>query len=112
MRIPVLLLLPIMKKIKTKSDTKISPSGKMKQILWCTQIKKDEPIKVSASYIWLSRPKYMSTDVAGVCLKNATLQGNTVQAYHRYEYKFYNSVNKQYIKRDEKIKDVIIIRLM
>lgn len=90
---------------KTKSDTRISNSGKMKQILWCTQTKKDSPIKVCASYIWLSRPKYTSTDVAGISIDNATLDGNTVLAYHRYDYKLYNSTSTKK-SVDKKIEDV------
>lgn len=90
-------------KAKTKSDATTSPSGKMKQILWCTQAKKGGDIKVSYLCQWLQRPKYKKKDVAGIYLKNATPKKYTWKATHQCEYT--ENANNPYQKESIEIKN-------
>lgn len=67
-------------------DDRISPSGKMRQVLFVSQQSKNTNVKVSYTTTWLERPTYKKTDVAGVYLKNATPINSSWEAHHRCEY--------------------------
>lgn len=88
---------------KSKSDVTISPSGKMKQIICCTQTRKGGDIKVSYLCKWLQRPKYKKKDIAGIYLKNATPRKNTWKATHQCEYR--ENANNSYKTESKEIKN-------
>ena len=75
-------------------DDKISPSGKMRQVLFVSQQNKNTNVRVSYTTTWLKRPTYNKTDVAGVYLKNATPINSSWEAHHRCEYR--NNYNNPY----------------